>query len=88
MHALGMPSIKCDTLTVMSRFSSALVTSRVSVHRKSLSYRRFESAVVAEHGLRSARFVPSVSGDNRNMPNILLRWVLSYLRCIPPIEIP
>jgi len=69
-HAPHMPSIKCDP--VMSRASSVLVTSKAAIRRESISHRGFGSALVAEHGARSARFGPSLPGHQHNMPNILL----------------
>ena len=66
MHEPHMLSIKCDP--VMSRASSVLVTSKVAIRRESLLHRSFGSAFVAENGVRSIRFVPSVLGHKSNVP--------------------
>jgi hypothetical protein len=75
MHAHHIPSIKSDKVA-----RSVLVTSKVA-----LSHPSFGSALVADNGVRSARFDPPVPCHKHHMPNVLLWWALSDP---PPSYIP
>lgn len=52
MHALHMPSIKCDAILSQGKQRAGYV--KAAVCRERLSHRRFGSALVAENGIRSA----------------------------------